>query len=158
MIKWCLMVEEMQYCVGLMSTTLSNLQSVTALSTVPNFLVPESLWPWLTFHFFIPASVLLLRVQILTPQRFLLCFPPPPALVCLHAAVAMLSAVVPVSWHLSSHLLCTCFHSIDFTVSSFIAWVFLLFPHLYDPPSPWQMEAVHFSFHLKDTSLCSKRW
>lgn len=50
-IKWCLIVEEMQSRISLMSTTLSNLWSVIAVSTAPNFLILESLWPRLTFHF-----------------------------------------------------------------------------------------------------------
>lgn len=76
---------------------------------------------------FYTCTCLLLGFQILTPHKFLLCLPPPPALVCPRAAVATLSAAVPVSQHLSSHLLCTCFHSINFIFSSFIAQGFALF-------------------------------
>lgn len=148
------MVEVVQSFIGLMSTNLSSLWSVIASSIVPNFLILESLRPQLTFHF----SNYQLRFQIQTRCWFLLCFPPPPALVCLHAMAVMLSAGVPRPWYLPSHLLCTCFHSIDFIVSSFIARLLLFFPHLYDPPSQWQMEAVHFSFNLKDTRLHKKRW
>lgn len=51
MIQGCLMMGEMQSCVGLMATTLLSLWSVTALSTMTNSLMLESLQPWLTIQF-----------------------------------------------------------------------------------------------------------
>lgn len=51
MSQWCLMVGEMQSCVGLMATTLLSLWSVTAVSTMTNSLILESLQPWLTIQF-----------------------------------------------------------------------------------------------------------
>lgn len=51
MIQGCLMMGEIQSCVGLMATTLLSLWSVTALSTMTNSLILESLQPWLTIQF-----------------------------------------------------------------------------------------------------------
>lgn len=142
----------MQSFLGLMSTSLLSLWPVIASSIAANFFDFQVFMTTAHFPFLkLPSQVSNSDTTLVSPV-----LPPPPISVCLRAMAVMLSAGAPRPWYPPSHLLCTCFHSIDFIVSSFIAVLLLFFPHFMTlhHSGKWKLSISHF---ISKTQGCIRR-